>query len=95
MAAVNDLPVATNDTCLTAEDTPLIIAAPGVLDNDTDVDGDIGLAFHDQGLQHLPSHCVCTRLIYPASQVLSLAERKTARIPLRIAGGFACKPEPT
>ncbi|HWI52644.1 MAG TPA: cadherin-like domain-containing protein, partial [Symbiobacteriaceae bacterium] len=36
---VNDAPVAANDTYTTAEDTPLVIAAPGVLSNDTDVDG--------------------------------------------------------
>ena len=36
--AVNDAPTATNDTFSTDEDTPLAINAPGVLDNDTDVD---------------------------------------------------------
>src|SRR2546427_3093347 len=38
---VNDAPVATNDGYTTAEDTPLtVVAATGVLTNDTDVDGD-------------------------------------------------------
>ncbi|RAI97710.1 gliding motility-associated-like protein [Chitinophaga skermanii] len=37
---VNDAPSATNDAYTTAEDTPLTVAAPGVLANDTDVDGD-------------------------------------------------------
>jgi VCBS repeat-containing protein len=37
---VNDAPVAANDTYTTAEDTPLTVSAPGVLANDTDVDGD-------------------------------------------------------
>jgi VCBS repeat-containing protein len=37
---VNDPPVAANDSYSTAEDTPLTVAAPGVLGNDTDVDGD-------------------------------------------------------
>jgi VCBS repeat-containing protein len=37
---VNDLPVGVNDEFTTDEDTPLEIAAPGVLVNDTDVDGD-------------------------------------------------------
>src|SRR5262249_56410267 len=37
---VNDPPVANNDAYSTREDTPLTIAAPGVLANDTDVDGD-------------------------------------------------------
>ena len=38
--AVNDAPVAANDSYTTTEDTPLTVAAPGVLANDTDVDGD-------------------------------------------------------
>ena len=39
--AVNDAPVAVNDSYTTNEDTPLIDRrAPGVLANDTDVDGD-------------------------------------------------------
>jgi large repetitive protein len=37
--AVNDAPVADNDAHATNEDTPLTIAAPGVLDGDTDVEG--------------------------------------------------------
>jgi VCBS repeat-containing protein len=36
----NDLPVGVNDEYTTAEDTPLTLEAPGVLVNDTDVDGD-------------------------------------------------------
>ncbi len=36
----NDLPVSVNDEFTTAEDTPLALIAPGVLANDTDVDGD-------------------------------------------------------
>jgi len=36
---VNDAPVAVADAYSTAEDTPLTIAAPGVLGNDTDVEG--------------------------------------------------------
>jgi len=38
--AVNDAPVAVNDDYTTEEDTTLTVAAPGVLDNDTDVEGD-------------------------------------------------------
>jgi VCBS repeat-containing protein len=38
--AVNDPPVAVNNTYSTNEDTALALAAPGVLVNDTDVDGD-------------------------------------------------------
>ena len=38
ITAVNDAPVATNDSYSTNEDTPLTIAAPGVLANDTDID---------------------------------------------------------
>ena len=37
---VNDAPVAVDDTLPTDEDTTLIVAAPGVLGNDTDVEGD-------------------------------------------------------
>src|SRR5262249_43150971 len=37
---VNDPPVANNDSYSINEDTTLIVAAPGVLGNDTDVDGD-------------------------------------------------------
>jgi VCBS repeat-containing protein len=36
--AVNDAPVANADSYSTNEDTPLIVAAPGLLANDTDVD---------------------------------------------------------
>ena len=36
--AVNDAPVAIEDSYATSEDTPLTIVAPGVLGNDTDVD---------------------------------------------------------
>ena len=39
VTAVNDAPVATNDSYSTNEDTPLNVAAPGVLGNDTDADG--------------------------------------------------------
>lgn len=37
---VNDLPLARNDQYTTSEDTVLTIAAPGVLSNDSDADGD-------------------------------------------------------
>jgi len=38
--AVNDKPVAAGDHYTTTEDIPLVIPAPGLLDNDEDVDGD-------------------------------------------------------
>lgn len=38
--AQNDIPVADDDSYSTNEDQELIIAAPGVLDGDTDIDGD-------------------------------------------------------
>src|SRR4029079_16763791 len=41
VVAVNDAPVAANDTAVLAEDTTLTVAAPGVLGNDTDVEGDL------------------------------------------------------
>src|SRR5204862_1523011 len=40
ITAVNDAPVAVNDSYTTAEDTQLTVSAPGVLANDSDVDGD-------------------------------------------------------
>ncbi|UYQ94638.1 Ig-like domain-containing protein [Chitinophaga horti] len=40
VTAVNDAPVAGNDTYTLTEDVPLSIAAPGLLANDTDADGD-------------------------------------------------------
>ncbi len=40
VAAINDAPVAGSDAYATNEDTPLVIAAAGVLGNDEDVDGD-------------------------------------------------------
>src|SRR5207245_2588832 len=36
---VDDPPVAANDAYATAEDQPLTVSAPGVLANDTDIDG--------------------------------------------------------
>src|SRR5205814_30438 len=38
--SVNDAPVSVNDSYTTAEETTLNVAAPGVLINDSDVDGD-------------------------------------------------------
>src|SRR5439155_407342 len=40
IGGVNDPPVAVNDSYTTAEDNTLTLAAPGVLANDSDVDGD-------------------------------------------------------
>ena len=40
VAAVNDAPVAVGETYTTDKDVVLTLAAPGVLSNDTDVDGD-------------------------------------------------------
>jgi Ca2+-binding RTX toxin-like protein len=39
VTAVNDAPVAGNDSVTTSEDTPLVLAAAALLGNDTDVDG--------------------------------------------------------
>ena len=39
VTAVNKPPVAVNDAYSTTEDAPLVVAAPGVLGNDSDVDG--------------------------------------------------------
>src|SRR5204863_110236 len=40
ITGVNDAPVALNDSYTTAEDTTLNVAAPGVMANDSDADGD-------------------------------------------------------
>src|SRR5207248_2493085 len=56
ITAVNDAPVAANDSYATNEDTPLSVAAPGVLANDTDVDGDALTAV----VVASPSHGVLT-----------------------------------
>src|SRR5207245_2116792 len=40
IAAVNDPPVANNDSFTTAEDTTAVVVAPGLLSNDTDAEGD-------------------------------------------------------
>lgn len=40
IAPINDPPVAINDAYTTPEDTALVISAPGVLDNDEDLEGD-------------------------------------------------------
>src|SRR5207253_70475 len=40
VTAVNDAPVASNDSYSTNEETPLTVTAPGVLGNDSDVDAD-------------------------------------------------------
>ncbi|GAB5405833.1 MAG: hypothetical protein Aurels2KO_40640 [Aureliella sp.] len=40
VAAVNDLPVSASDSASLDQDTPLTVNAPGVLSNDSDVDGD-------------------------------------------------------
>jgi hypothetical protein len=37
--SINDAPVAADDTYTTAQDTTLTVAAPGVMANDTDVEG--------------------------------------------------------
>jgi VCBS repeat-containing protein len=53
--AVNDAPVADNDAYTTDEDTTLNVAAPGVLDGDTDADGDPLTAQLDTGPAHAQS----------------------------------------
>lgn len=40
VACVNDAPVADADAYAATEDEPLVVAAPGVLEGDTDIDGD-------------------------------------------------------
>jgi VCBS repeat-containing protein len=52
VSAVNSGPGAVNDSYATAEDTPLTIAAPGVLGNDTDLEGDALTAILVSGPSH-------------------------------------------
>jgi len=52
VTVVNDSPVAVGDSASTAEDTPLNVAAPGVLANDTDVEGNTLTAVLDHGPAH-------------------------------------------
>jgi VCBS repeat-containing protein len=52
----NNAPVAVNDSLPTAEDTPLTLAAPGILGNDTDADGDSLTSYYQNG----PSHGLLT-----------------------------------
>ncbi len=51
-ASGNTPPVATGDSYSTSEDTPLTVAAPGVLANDTDADGDLLTAALVSGPAH-------------------------------------------
>jgi VCBS repeat-containing protein len=48
--STNRAPVAVNDSFLTNEDTPLTVAAPGVLSNDSDPDGDLTSVVRVNGL---------------------------------------------
>src|SRR5204862_4349519 len=52
IVAVNDAPVAVGDSFSTAEDTPLMVAAPGVLGNDLDVDSPVLTAVLVSGPAH-------------------------------------------
>ena len=52
VAAVNDAPVAVNDAYNVTEDITLNITAPGVLTNDTDIDGDTLTAVKVTGPAH-------------------------------------------
>jgi uncharacterized repeat protein (TIGR01451 family) len=49
VTSVNDAPVGASDNYTTGEDTPLVVAAPGVLVNDTDIEGDPLEASLDSG----------------------------------------------
>jgi VCBS repeat-containing protein len=52
VSAVNDTPAAATDAYATGEDTALTVAAPGVLGNDTDPDGDTLSAVLASGPSH-------------------------------------------
>src|SRR5665213_1077179 len=49
---VNDPPIGNNDTYTTLEDVPLNVPAPGILTNDTDVDGDALTALLVSNVSH-------------------------------------------
>src|SRR2546430_13036551 len=52
ISPVNDAPVAHNDSYTLAEDTTLTVAAPAILANDSDADGDTLLAALVSGPAH-------------------------------------------
>jgi len=52
VGGVNDAPVAVNDAYVTEEDTELVVTAPGVLVNDTDVEGNSLTAILVSGPAH-------------------------------------------
>src|SRR5436309_477509 len=52
VTAVNDAPVAVNDAYAVSEDTTLTVNVPGVLGNDTDIDGDALTAVLVSGPSH-------------------------------------------
>jgi hypothetical protein len=52
VTAVNDVPVALAESFTTSEDDTLVIAAPGVLGNDSDADGDALTAVLVSGPAH-------------------------------------------
>jgi len=56
VAAVNDPPVALDDAYAGLQDTPLVVIAPGILGNDSDVDGDLVTAV----FVALPAHGILT-----------------------------------
>jgi VCBS repeat-containing protein len=50
--AVNDLPLAVDDSYVLGEDTSLVVTPPGILTNDSDVDGDVLTATLVSGTSH-------------------------------------------
>ena len=52
VSAANDAPVAANDSYVADEDSTLMVAAPGVLANDTDLDGNVLTAVLVNGPAH-------------------------------------------
>ena len=64
VTAVNDAPVAGDDTYTTDEDTPLTVAAPGVLGNDTDVESTALTAGSATDPPHGSRHAQRRRLVH-------------------------------
>ena len=53
VAAVNDTPIAANDSYTVTEDATLVVATPGVLANDTDVEGNALTVFNPSSVIYL------------------------------------------
>ena len=103
VTAVNDVPLALEDTYTTDQDTELILPAPGVLGNDSDVEGDVltailvALPQHgslvleaDGGFSYTPEvgYSGTDLFTYQASDGSTLSEVTTVNITIEAAPGL-------